>query len=483
MKPVGIIWSMAILAAAMLSGCSLKSARYQPPLAPAMSDAKDWNTHLAGGETSKAVDDVALSHWWSVFGDPELTSLEERALKANLDLRKAEAEIRQARANRDYYKSNLFPNVSGTLTGGGSRTVSGTSSFGGSTSASSAGISGGSNSLEFQASWEPDIFGAIRKNVASYGATLQSQEENLRNVMVTLTGEVALNYIDVRSYQAQLAVTKSTLVTYRDTYDMTVEKRDSGLSTDLDVQQALETVQSTEADIPTLETSLRKSLDAISVLLARRPGAVDAELSEVKPIITIPPEIAVGIPGDLIRRRPDVRVAERQYAAQWMQVGVAKANMYPTLTLGGAFTTSANAFLNVFTPGATAISSVTGSLQQTLLNRRALKAQLRLQNALLDQGEVAYESTVLGAIQDVEDALKAFEAEQARQKALTGAADSAKNAAEMSRSLYSSGLKDFLTVLDSERTELSARNRLVQSDATVAENLVRLYKAMGGGWQ
>jgi outer membrane protein TolC len=157
--------------------------------------------------------------------------------------------------------------------------------------------------------------------------------------------------------------------------------------------------------------------------------------------------------------------------------------MYPSLTLGGAFTTSANAFLNVFTPGATAISSVTGSLQQTLLNRRALKAQLRLQNALLDQDEVAYESTVLGAIQDVEDALKAFEAEQARQKALTGAADSAKNAAEMSRTLYSSGLKDFLTVLDSERTELSTRNSLVQSDATVAENLVRLYKAMGGGWQ
>jgi multidrug efflux system outer membrane protein len=215
MKRVGIIWSMAILAAAMFSGCSLKSARYQPPLAPAMRDAKDWNTHLTGGETTKAVDDVALSHWWSVFGDPELTSLEERALKANLDLRKAEAEIRQARANRDYYKSSLFPGVSGTLTGGGSRTVSSTSSFGGSTSASSAGISGGSNSLEFQASREPDIFGAIRKNVASYSATLQSQEENLRNVMVTLTGEVALNYIDVRSYQAQLAVTKSTLVTYR----------------------------------------------------------------------------------------------------------------------------------------------------------------------------------------------------------------------------------------------------------------------------
>jgi len=470
MKRFGIIWGMAAMGAAMLSGCSLRNARYQPPTAPALSDAKNWNTQLAGGEVARPLDDVALSHWWSVFGDPELTSLEERALKANLDLRKAETEIRQARANRDYYKADLFPSVTGALSGGGTRTISGVSS-------------GPSNALEFQASWEPDIFGGIRKNVSSYNATLESQKENLRDVMVTLTGDVALDYIDVRSYQAQLAVTKSNLVKYRDTYDMTVEKRDSGLSTDLDVQQALETVQSTEAGIPTLETSLRKSLDAISVLLATRPGSVDAELSEVKPIPTIPAEVAVGIPGDLIRRRPDIRVAERQYAAQWNQVGVAKANMYPTLTLGGAFTTSAGSFLNVFTPSSTAIASVTGSLQQTLLNRRALKAQLRLQNASLDQDEVAYESAVLSAIQDVEDSLKAFEAEQTRQKSLTGAAESAKNAAEMSRILYSSGLKDFLTVLDSERTELIAQSSLVQSDATVAENLVRLYKAMGGGWQ
>jgi len=476
-------WMVSALAlgAILMSGCGLR-ARYQPPVAPQIQGDTEWDTQLEAGALAKPADDDALSHWWSVFGDPNLTSLEERALKSNLDLRKAQAEIRQARANRDYYSANLFPSVAGTLTGGGSKTAYAPSASGGS-GAYSGSSGGSSNSLEFQASWEPDTWGGIRKNVASYDATYQSQKESLRNTMVTLTADLALDYIDVRSYQAQLAVTSSNLVKYRETYEMTVEKRDSGLASDLDVQQALETVQSTEATIPTLETSLHQSLDAISVLLAERPGAVGRELAEVKPIPVIPLEVAVGIPGDLIRRRPDVRVAERQYAAQWMQVGVAKANLYPTLNLGGTFTASATSFFNVFTSSATAISSVTGSLRQTILNRRALRAQVRLQNALLDQYEVTYESTVLGAIQDVEDSLKAFEAEQSRRRSLAQAADSARNAAEMSRTLYASGLKDFLTVLDSERTELSAEDSLVQSDATVAENLVRLYRSLGGGWQ
>ena len=161
---------------------------------------------------------------------------------------------------------------------------------------------------------------------------------------------------------------------------------------------------------------------------------------------------------------------------------MAKANLYPTFSLSGTFAFGAQNFLNMLTPASVA-STVAGSLQQTLLNRRALKAQVHIQNALLDQDELSYESTVLGAVRDVEDALKAFGSEQTRRESLASAAESAENAAEMSRDLYASGLKDFLTVLDSERTLLSAQNNLVQSDATVAADLVRLYKAMGGGWQ
>ena len=487
MKRLRIIWGMAALVATMLSGCSLRNARYQAPLAPALSDAKNWNTGLAAGEVPKPVDDVALSHWWSVFEDPELTSLEERALKANLDLRKADAEIQQARANRDYNAANLFPSVTGSFSSTGTHTGS---AVGGLTSGSSFGASslGGiapwssANSAKIQASWEPDFFGGLHKNVASYEASTQAQQENLRNVMLTLTADVAQDYIDVRSYQEQLKVTKQNLVEYRQTYDMTVVKRDSGLATDLDAQQALETVESTEATIPSLDSSLQQTYNAISVLLAEKPGSIDAELAEVKPIPVIPPEVAVGIPADLMRRRPDIRQAERTFAAQWNQVGVAKANLYPTFTLSGTFLFSATNLLNVF-DAKNLESSIAGSVQQTLINRRALKAQVRVQSAVLDQDEVAYESAVLGAIQDVENALKSFSAEQERRKSLAGAADAAENAAEMSRLLYAGGLKDFLTVLDSERTVLSAQNSLVQSDANVATDLVQLYKVMGGGWR
>ena len=482
MKRFGIVCGMTALVVTMLSGCSLRNARYQPPLAPALSDAKDWNTRLAAGEVPKPVDDVALSHWWAIFGDSELTSLEDRALKANLDLRKADAEIQQARANRDYNASNLFPSVTGSFTSTGTHTGSGASGL--SSGSSFAGIApwSSSNSAALQASWEPDFFGGLHKNVASYEATTQAQQENLRNVMITLTADVAQDYITARSYQEQLRVTKQNLVEYRQTYEMTLVKRDSGLATDLDVQQALEAVESTEATIPSLESSLQQSFNAISVLLAEKPGSVDAELVEAKPIPVIPPEVAVGIPADLIRRRPDIRQAERTYEAQWNQVGVAKANLYPTFTLSGTFLFTAANLLDVF-DAKNLDSSIAGAVKQSLINRRALKAQVSLQNAVLDQDEVAYESTVLGAIQDVENSLKSFSTEQERRKSLAGAADAAENAAEMSRQLYAGGLKDFLTVLDSERTVSSAQNSLVQSDANVATDLVQLYKVMGGGWR
>ena len=460
-----------LLSSLLLSGCALKRAQYKPPTAPAVNAASKWNTPLAGGETGETADNASLSKWWSVFNDPTLTSLEERAIKANLDLSVAESQIAQARATRDYSAANLYPTVTGSLSSSGTKN-----------SLRSGGSVTHSNSANLDASWEPDFFGSLHKSVAAQEATIQYQQENLRNVMVTLTGDVALNYIDVRSYQAQLAVTRGNLVRYRETYEMTLSKRESGLTSDLDVQQALGTVKSTEALIPSLETQLRQAYNALAVLLNQAPGSLDAELEPVKPVPVVPSRVAVGIPGDLIRRRPDVRGIERQYLAQWMQVGVARANLYPTFSLSGTFAFGAQNFLNMLTPASIA-STVAGSVQQTLLNRRALKAQVHIQNALLDQDELSYESAVLGAVRDVEDALKAFGSEQTRRESLASAAESAENAAEMSRDLYASGLKDFLTVLDSERTLLSAQNNLVQSDATVAADLVRLYKAMGGGWQ
>jgi NodT family efflux transporter outer membrane factor (OMF) lipoprotein len=464
------------LAAAMggillLGGCDWNKASYKPPTAPPLVQTETWSTTPAGGATAKAADDETLSHWWSVFGDPILTSLEERALKSNLDLRTAQIAITQARANRETAVGSLLPTVSGSASVGGSRS-----------SLRTSGTTDHSNSAGLTASWEPDFFNGLHDNLKSSDASIERAQENLRYAMVTLTAELAIDYVNLRNYQAQLAVSQANLVKFRETYDMTVMKRDSGLTSEVDVQQARETISSTEAEIPSLEANIQKTCNAIAVLLNQRPGALDAELAEVKPVPVVPVEVAVGIPGDMIRRRPDVRAAERLYASQWYQVGVAKANLYPTFSISGAFTSSASNLLNVFTPASIG-SSVLGSVQQTLLNRKALKAQLHIQSATLDQNEVAYQSTVLSAIQDVEDALKAFSAEQIRRKSLVDAADAALQAADMSRSLYASGQKDFLTVLESERSELSAQNSVVQSNANISADLIRLYKAMGGGWK
>jgi NodT family efflux transporter outer membrane factor (OMF) lipoprotein len=472
--------SRAVVLGTILGLAFIATSAYCQSVQAQLAAQQHWKTIPAGGEVARPSDNAALAHWWTVFNDPVLTSLEERAQKSNFDLRTALSSIEQARANRFSASGSLLPSVTVTGTASGSRASSRSGVVAGTTSASS-GQASHSNSAEFDASWEPDFFGAVRKNIAAYDADIQTAQENLHDTMVTLTAEVALDYVNLRSYQVQLAVTQSNLAKYRETYEMTLAKRESGLSSDLDVAQALETVQSTEATIPTLEINLQQTKNALAILLAQRPGSLDSELSEVKPIPVIPAEVAIGIPGDLVRRRPDVRSVERQVIAQSLRVGVAKANLYPTFTLSGTFLFSAQNILNVFTPASLA-SSVTGSVSQTILNRRSLKGNLKLQNALLDEYEVSYDSTLLSAVKDVENSLLAFGKDQIRRNSLASAAQSAEQTAEMSHELYASGLKDFLTVLDSERTVLTVQNNLVQSGATVDTDLVQLYKALGGGW-
>jgi len=462
--------SATILLAAVVLAASAAQPSLGQSVRTQVSAAPGWHAAQAAGEVTGPADETALSHWWTVFNDQALTSLEEQALKSNLDLRTALSSIEQARANRMSASGSLLPSVNFTGSANGGRA-----------STRTGGLVSHGNSAEFDASWEPDFFGGLRKNVSAFDADIQTAQENRHNTMVSLTAELALDYVNLRSYQAQIAVTQSNLAKDRETYEMTLAKRESGLASELDVQQALETVQSTEATIPALETSLHQTMNAIAVLLGQQPGTVDAELAEAKPIPVIPAEVAVGIPADLLRRRPDVRSAERQVAAQSLRVGVAKANLYPTFTLSATFLFSAQNLLNVLTP-ATLGSTVAGAVQQTILNRRSLKAQLKLQNALLDQYEISYDSTLLGAVSDVENSLQAFGQEQVRQKSLAEAAVSSEKAAEISRELYASGLKDFLTVLDSERTVLIAQNSLVQSNAAVDSDLIQLYKAMGGGW-
>lgn len=461
--------AIAALTTLMLTGCAAK-VNYTPPASPQMKQAERWNTPLAGGATAKSSDDQALSRWWASLGDPVLESLEERAVKGNLDLRRAEAALRQARAQRNAVRTERTPTV--TASGG---------AVGSRTSTRSGGQLGQSYSAGLDASWEPDFFGRIRNTIEASEADLGAAREDLRDVLVSLTAEVALNYVDVRSYQAQLAITRANLAAQQETYELTRAKFQSGLATQLDAEQARLTVESTRAGIPTLETNLQAALNNIAVLLGERPGALDAELAPVKPVPVIPAEIAVGVPADLLRRRPDIRGAERQVAAQTARLGAAKADLKPAFALTGALTLGASNVLNLFTPASLA-GNLAGSVQYTVFNRKKLREQVNVQDAALEQNVAAYESAVLVALQDVEDALVAFSKEQERRKSLAEAAASAERAAAMSRTLYTAGLKDFLTVLDAQRSLLSLQNQLAQSDATITANLIRLYKALGGGW-
>lgn len=454
----------------LLSGCVAR-VHYKPPVAPQLAGAPSWNTPLAGGAVAKPGDDETLSRWWATLGDDALTLLEERAVRGNLDLRKAEARIREARAQRGVIQTQRLP----TVTAGGS-------AMGSRSSTRDGGQLSQSYSAALDASWEPDFFGRIRGTIEAYDADLNAAQEDLRSVLVSLTAEVALSYVDVRSYQSQLAITRANLVTQQKTYELTLVRYDSGLATELDAQQAKLTVESTRAGIPSLEIGLQRAANNIAVLLGERPGAVDAELAVVKPVPVVPAQIAVGVPAELLRRRPDIRASERQVAAQTARLGVATMDLNPTFKLSGTLGVNSATILNLLTP-ATLVSSLAGSFQQTIFNREKIRQQIKVQDAVLDQNLAAYESTVLLAMQDVEDALNAFAKEQVRRKSLADASEAAGRAEGMSRGLYVAGLKDFLTVLDAQRSLLTLQNQLAQSDATITADLIRLYKALGGGWQ
>ena len=462
-----ILLGLSVLA---LTGCANRVS-YKPPVSAPLAAATDWNTPLPGGVNAKPADDKALAQWWEALNDPILTSLEQRALKGNLDLRKAEARIRQARALRNAAQTELKPtvNASGSANGGRS---SGRTGFAQTSQSYSAGL---------DASWEPDFFGRIRQSIDAYNADIDTAQEDLRNTLVSLTAELALDYVDVRSYQAQLATTQANLKSQRDTYDLTVARYESGLATQLDAEQARLTVESTAASIPTLEAARQKAVNAIAGLLGERPGSIDSELAAAKPVPAVPSQITVGVPADLVRRRPDIRSAERQVAAQTARLGVTMANLNPAFTLSGALSLNSTTIQNLVTPAALA-SSLAGSVSQTVFNRRKLHEQVNAQDAVVDEYIAAYQSTVLTALQDVENALDAFGKEHARRKSLVQANEAAERAAAMSRELYSAGLKDFLTVLDAERSQLTLQNELVQCDAAIAADLVRLYKSLGGGW-
>ena len=334
----------------------------------------------------------------------------------------------------------------------------------------------------FDAAWELDVFGGQRRNVESADANIQASTEGVSLAQVTLAAEVALNYVQLRGYQQQIAVAQKNLKSMQDTALVTRQKAKAGFNCDLDIANADANVATTEATIPVFETSAKQSIYSLSVLLAKPPAYLVEQLTPTGNIPGVPPQIPAGLPSDLLRRRPDIGQAEAQLHAATAQIGVATADLFPKFSLTGTMTWQTNLLNNVWA-NATRAYSAGPSVTWAIFQGGAIVSNIRVQEALTDQALITYRKTVLGAFQDVENALIAFMKEQEHYKSLKDSVAANTIAVDLSLKLYKEGLLEFLNVLVAQRSLFAAENALVQSNCNITTDLIALYKALGGGWE
>jgi NodT family efflux transporter outer membrane factor (OMF) lipoprotein len=405
-----------------------------------------------------------LASWWALFDDPLLGRLVGEASAGNLDLAQAAARLVQARESLVQARAGLVPEV-GASAGAGR-------DFG-------PGDDRSSFSLGADASWEIDLFGRIRRGIEAAGADAEGVYYDREALRVAIAAEVATNYIQTRLAQERLALARDTLAIADDNLQIAQWRVQAGLASSLDSEQARAARAQTAASIPNIETAFASATYRLAVLTGRAPGALTAELEEAKPIPRGPADVAVGIPANALRQRPDVRAAERNLAAATARIGVAEAQLYPAFRLSGNIGTSAFSLGGLF-------DAITGGifsgLSQTLFDGGRLRSQVRSQQAAADGALAAYRQSVLTSLEDVENALLALRSARERQVQFAIALEAATNSAILSRVQYRSGLTDFRQLLEAERSLLSARDGLAGSRGDEALALVQLYRALGGGW-
>jgi NodT family efflux transporter outer membrane factor (OMF) lipoprotein len=334
----------------------------------------------------------------------------------------------------------------------------------------------------FDATWELDVFGGVRRGVEAADDDIAAAEWNWRDTLVTLLSEVARNYVDCRSLQRRIAIANQNIVSQRETLNLTKTRFKAGLTGELDVVRAEAQLATTESQVPTLETSLKQVIHQLGVLLGQPPEALLAELSAEAPIPLVPPELPVGLPSDLLRRRPDVRRVERQLASATALIGQAMADLFPKFSLTGSFGWQ-SAEANKLFKARSDTWSVGPGVQWPIFEGGRIMANIEFQNAFQEEAMATYSSTVLTALRDVENALIAYSQERIRHRQLTQAVTSNRRAVVLSNELYSKGLADFLSVLVAQAAQYATEDALAQSEGFVVDNLIAIYKAIGGGWE
>jgi NodT family efflux transporter outer membrane factor (OMF) lipoprotein len=413
-----------------------------------------------------------LTQWWRQFNDTTLTALAEEAVRTNLDLRLAEARLRQARATRGVAIGGLWPAV--TTSGSYQRLhTAGVTPDDQQQNLYQAGL---------DAVWELDLFGGHRRNVESANANIQAAIENIRDVQVSLVAEVALNYIQLRGFQQEIVIAQNNLKAQQHTAEITHKRLNVGFASGLDVANADSDVATTESQIPVFETAAQQSIYALGVLLARPPADLLKQLSPTGNLPSVPAQVPAGLPSDLLRRRPDIRESEAQLHAATAQIGVAIADLFPTFSLTGTVNWQSN-LLRTWWTEASRSFGVGPSVSWPIFQGGAIVSNVRVQKALRDQAFITYQKTVLAAFQDVENALIAFAKEQQHRKALNDAVVANRKAVDLSLQLYTEGQIDFLNVLNAQRSLYASEDAFVQSERNIATDLIALYKALGGGWE
>lgn len=465
---------VALLALAVLTGCAV-GPDYRPAQSGTLGVPEQWSVP-ARSEPGRA------DRWWSTFDDPILEDLIARAASGNLDIAQAVSRLRQAREALVASRSAFLP----TLSGSGGYSRSETLRGGGQTvtlpDGSVIDTGGGGNSnytLGLDASYQADLFGGVRRSVEASRAQLEAAGYDQAATLLSVQSEVASNYVLVRGFQAQLANARENLAIQDENLQIARWRVQAGLVTSVDVEQARASRAQTAAGIPQIEQQYNAAVSRIGVLTGQAPGVLKPLLEAPQPIPQGPDAVALGIPADILRQRPDVRAAERNLAASVAQIGVSQAALLPSLSISGSLDTRAPSLGSVF-------DTITGNLfagvAQTIFSGGRLTAQLRSSRAAADGAFAAYKQSVLLALEDVETASVALEAARRRQAELAIALEAANNSAILARSQYRAGLTDFTTLNTQETALISARNGLVQARADKATALVALYVALGGGW-
>ena len=468
---VSVLAAVVSLAVLIVSGCMV-GPDYRTPQVVVPGE---W-VGVAGTPTAQksvaTAQPADLTQWWRQFNDPILTSLVEEAIKTNLDLQIAEARLRQGRAARGVAVAGLWPAV--TASGGYQRVHS-------------AGTTPDNVNQQdlyqagLDAVWELDIFGGRRRSVESADASIQAAIESIRDVQVSVTAEVALNYMQLRGYQREIAIAQNNLKAQKHTAEITHKRLSVGFASALDAANADSDVAMTESQIPVFEAAAQQSIYALSVLLARLPAELLKQLSPMGNLPSVPAQVPAGLPSDLLRRRPDIRASEAQLHASTAQIGVAIADLFPKFSLTGMMNWNSN-LLSTWWTGSSLSYSFGPVVAWPIFQGGAIVSNVHLQEALRDQAFITYQKTVLAAFQDVENALIAFAKEQQHRKALTDAVAANRKAVDLSLQLYTEGQIDFLNVLNAQRSLYASEDALVQSERSIATDLIALYKALGGGW-